>query len=164
MERKHWTFQTTGILGSPRFTNDSARAMRPVAAFHDTRWFMNMFTYFTLLSCSCIPNDSQQLLQIQINEASCFTQRDLGWNRKIISGQCSPTFLSNSNSMHPNSWRFQYIQISLQTLRPHKWVKVMASPKGMQIVYHHQLVELLFFHDHELTTWRNIKDDFIHTL
>lgn len=43
--------QATGILGSPKFTKASARAILPAAAFQDTRWFMNTLTYFPLSFC-----------------------------------------------------------------------------------------------------------------
>lgn len=45
------TSQAIGILGSPKFTKASARAMRAIATFQDTRWFINTFTYFPLSFC-----------------------------------------------------------------------------------------------------------------
>lgn len=36
------------MLGSPRFTNASARAILLIAAFHDTKWFRNVFMYLAL--------------------------------------------------------------------------------------------------------------------
>lgn len=44
-------YYATGIFGSPRFTKHSARAIRPNAAFHDTRWSMNTLTYSFLSFC-----------------------------------------------------------------------------------------------------------------
>lgn len=45
------TFHATGILGSPKFTKASAHVKRSIAAFQDTRWFINTFTYFALSFC-----------------------------------------------------------------------------------------------------------------
>lgn len=45
------SIQAIGIFGSPKFTKASARAMRAIATFQETRWFINAFTYFPLSFC-----------------------------------------------------------------------------------------------------------------